>query len=100
MSCDHLLELLAGDYFREGPPTGGPWTLPQTVYKYSAIAYDIATAIKAIQPSESPLPITMEGGVVWFEFDCASFQPNRWLRVSVCLTGGGGACGRVVLCVG
>jgi hypothetical protein len=39
------------DYFKEGPATGGPWTLPQTVYKYSAIAYDIMSTIKAVAPS-------------------------------------------------
>ncbi len=38
---------LTADYFKLGD---GPWTLPQTVYKYVAIAYDIASAIKSIQP--------------------------------------------------
>jgi hypothetical protein len=44
----------AADYFKEGPASGGPWTLPQTVFKYAAIAYDIQTCIKAIQPGTPP----------------------------------------------
>jgi len=37
------------DLHKDGP-SGGPWTLPQTVYKYSAILKDIALNIAALQP--------------------------------------------------
>lgn len=39
------------DYHKIGSSSSGPWTLPQTVYKYSAIAYDIILNIKALAPN-------------------------------------------------
>jgi hypothetical protein len=38
------------DYFKLGA-AGGPWTLPQTVYKWTAIAYDIMINIQNIAPT-------------------------------------------------
>ncbi|KAJ3075397.1 hypothetical protein HDU98_008226 [Podochytrium sp. JEL0797] len=43
-------EIWHADTFRNGTGTG-PFTLDQTVYKYSAIAYDIMNVIKSAYPS-------------------------------------------------
>lgn len=44
-------EMWHADYHKIGSSSSGPWTLPQTVYKYSAIAYDIILNIKALAPN-------------------------------------------------
>jgi len=43
-------EMWHADYYKTGP-SGGPWQLTQTVYKYAAIAEDIIINIQNIQPS-------------------------------------------------
>lgn len=59
-------EFWHADFFKTG---SGPWNLTQTVYKYSAIAYDIATNIKAIQPN---LKLSTAAGAV------GAWQGNWW----------------------
>eukprot|EP00301_Raphidiophrys_heterophryoidea_P014878 c2334_g1_i1.p1 GENE.c2334_g1_i1~~c2334_g1_i1.p1 ORF type:complete len:556 (+),score=141.43 c2334_g1_i1:41-1669(+) len=61
-------EFWHADFFKTGPSTG-PWNLTQTVYKYAAIAYDVATNIKAIQPT---LKLSTAGGAV------GAWQGNWW----------------------
>jgi len=53
-------EIWHGDYFKVGQDPG-PWDLPQTVYKYAAIAKDVIDNINAIQPS---LRLSTAGGAV------------------------------------
>eukprot|EP00299_Pterocystis_sp_00344_P011534 c5398_g1_i1.p1 GENE.c5398_g1_i1~~c5398_g1_i1.p1 ORF type:complete len:590 (+),score=106.74 c5398_g1_i1:46-1770(+) len=59
-------EFWHADFFKTG---AGPWNLTQTVFKWSAIAYDVATNIKAIQPS---LRLSTAGGAV------GGWQGNWW----------------------
>lgn len=44
-------EMWHADYFKVGPPTGGPWTLPQTVFKYAAIVKDLQLAVAELYPA-------------------------------------------------
>lgn len=44
-------EMWHADYWKDGPATGGPWTLHQTVYKYSAILKDTMDAINKHAPN-------------------------------------------------
>jgi len=62
-------EFWHGDYFKTGDNPQGPWTLPQTTYKYSAIAYDLMINIKAIQPS---LKLSTAAGAV------GAWSSNWW----------------------
>ncbi len=43
-------EMWHGDYFKYGP-AGGPWTLPQTVYKYAAIIKNVQLNIVKLHPT-------------------------------------------------
>ena len=51
---------LVADYFKYGPPSG-PWTLPQTVYKWTAIAKDIILNIQTHEPSLKVRSLTKQG---------------------------------------
>ena len=61
-------EMWHADYFKIGA-AGGPWSLHQTVYKYSAILKDVAINIEAINPklmlSSATGAVSAWGGNWW-----------------------------------
>ena len=65
---DAVSVLTSGDYFKVGDATG-PWTLPQTTYKYAAIAFDFMINIKNILPT---LKLSTAAGAV------GAWSSNWW----------------------
>ena len=44
-------EMWHADYFKEGAAAAGPWSLPQTSFKYAAIVKDVMLSIEAAYPA-------------------------------------------------